>query len=201
MSQPKPVVEMIGDIVQAMRTAEVSPDVSLTQHIQNANPSIVQIHYMYGHPLELIENLKERSKDPGRVDKDLPKSNWGGKWDMWPVVMLFTDFPEVYTKKPISYKQEVTLQVVMAMFTEKLWKAEERMDKNFKPILYPMYEQFLTQLDKSAHFVVQSSKQIPHTKWDRLYWGKSGLYGNVGNTFNDAIDAIEIQNLVLKINY
>jgi hypothetical protein len=38
-----------------------------------------------------------------------------------------------------------------------------------------------------------------HQKYDRLYWGKQGLYGNSGNIFNDFIDAIEINELKFEI--
>jgi len=40
---------------------------------------------------------------------------------------------------------------------------------------------------------------VPHDKIDRLFWGRSGLYGNEGNIFNDHLDAIEIQNLSLSL--
>ena len=40
---------------------------------------------------------------------------------------------------------------------------------------------------------------IEHTKIDRLFWGKEGLYANEGNIFEDFLDCIEIRDLELNV--
>lgn len=184
------IVEMFRLIVE--RTSESidhSSGLTLLQRLQLVAPKIQSIRYEHGHPLELIETMRERSQSPT------------GKFDMWPCIMLFTDFDETAPVRPISYRQTVMLQIVIAYCTSPSMKAAERDTEVFTPILRPIYEEFITQIYKSTFFVVYSRKQIQHKKIDRYYWGKTGLYGNAGNTFNDYIDAIEIQNLTLKVNY
>ncbi len=194
-----PVVEEMKRLVGLASVATDNSGLSLLERIQAADLAVLQeskpgvtaskiqsIRFEFGHPVELLQTLKERSQNPS------------GKMDMWPMVMLFTDFPEQWTDRPVSYKATVTLQMVIAYCTSTKLKASDRLEKSFKPILYPIYEELLNQIDKSAFFVLYSKKQIPHRKWDRYYWGRSGLDANV---FNDPIDAIEIQDLTLKINY
>ena len=186
---------MIGDIVSRLTAVKDFDRVTLLDRLQAANSTITGINYMYGHPTELVSRLQLRTQDDGDLD-----SQTGGKWDMWPVVMLFTDFPETMDNTGGGYFQTVTLQIVIAMITERNLFAEQRLNINFKPILQPIYEALMQSIMRSAYFVVQSQKQIRHTKYDRYFWGKTGLYGNSGNMFNDHIDAIEIQNLTLRVN-
>jgi hypothetical protein len=45
---------------------------------------------------------------------------------------------------------------------------------------------------------------IAHDKWDRSFWGTSKVVGSGGtdrSVLNDFVDAIDIQNLQLKIDY
>lgn len=193
MRYPKPVVEIIGDIVAKLPTSKDGSGLMLIERLQQANQDISTIHYLYGHPLELVNTMQEQNRDPG-IDGE------GGKYDMWPVVMLFTDIPEVYDRGANDYNANVTLQMVIAYMTDKNLKAAQRLEQNFKPILLPIYEALMQGIMRSGSFAVQAQGRIPHTKYDRYYWGKTGLYGNSANTFNDYIDAVEIQNLTLRVS-
>jgi hypothetical protein len=83
--------------------------------------------------------------------------------------------------------------------TDQNYNAEQRLERVFKPILYPLFELFFEALQKSPLFMWPGDLRYPpHTKIDRYYWGTQSGAVNVKNIMSDPIDAIEIQNL--KIN-
>lgn len=159
---------------------------NLTDDFKTLDSKITGIHYLHGHPLEVIETLAQKDK-----------SN-KFRFDKYPLVALFQDFPEVNTGK-IEAPIEVSLHLIIARATRPEYKASERYEKNFKPFLYPIYNEFLRQLNLSGLFMIYDSSVIPHTKYDRLYWGKEGLFNNQGNIFDDYLDVIELKNLKLKL--
>ena len=91
------------------------------------------------------------------------------------------------------------LNFIIAMLTFREFKAAERYAQSFNPFLIPIYELFLNKIAKSGYFRETEPSRIVHTKYDRLYWGRSGLYGNEGNIFNDYIDCIELTDLTLTL--
>lgn len=140
------------------------------------------VNYLYGHPIEIISQLQEMSKGANKANR-------------FPVVCLFQDFDE---KKGAGQLTEVSLNIIIANMTKPDYVAPQRYAKNFKPYLYPIYDELLYQISNT--FAVADMSMIEHTKTDRLFWGKSALYGNEGNTFNDFLDAIELTNLKLSLN-
>jgi hypothetical protein len=140
-------------------------------------------YYLYGHPVEVVNTLSEWSKHPAK------------KVEKFPLIILMQDFEERKgTAQGIN--SEVSLNIVIATNTLNSYKSVDRYTNTFKAILYPLYDEFIDRVKLSGYF---KDELLQHVKIDRVYWGKSGLYGNTGNTFNDYIDAIEIQNLELKI--
>ncbi len=192
MRYPKPIPEIMGDIVAKLPAQKLNGKL-LLEKLQEANPTINTIHYLYGHPVEIIQTMMEWSKDPGTDGTD-------GKYNMYPLVMLYTDIPEVIDRGVSGYYATVTMQMVIAYMTSPTLKAAQRLEQNFKPILQPIYEGLMQGIMRSGAFAIQAQKRIPHTKYDRYFWGKTGLYGNSANMFNDFIDAIEIQNLTLRVS-
>lgn len=155
--------------------------------LNGVNPPFGKIiHYMYGHPLEIVTRLQEMTQSPTQAA------------NKYPLVALFTDFQIERGDRPDMYGR-ARLQLIVATITENTYQAPQRMEKNFKPILYPIYNEFLYQLFRHKQFSVQSEEELKHTQIDRMYWGKQGLYGNVGNIFNDYIDCIELQNLIVNV--
>jgi len=140
------------------------------------------VNYLYGHPVEIISQLQEMSKGTNKANR-------------FPVVCLFQDFDE---KLGAGQLTEVSLNIVIANLTDPKYVAPQRYAKNFKPYLYPIYDELLYQISNT--FSVADMSMIEHTKTDRLFWGKSALYGNEGNTFSDFLDAIELTNLKLTLN-
>ena len=137
-------------------------------------------YYEYGHPLEIIDTLTEKTNDKLVFDK-------------YPLICLFLDATETIDERII--KREITLDLVICAQSEKKWKALERTVETFEPILYPIYESLMKHIKNDGVFSIVGS----YDKIDRYSWGKNGLYGNTANLFNDYIDAIEIKNLKLEI--
>lgn len=174
-------------IVDEVETIVGVASAALLTYLQGIDPGITAVHYQHGHPKEIIETLMQLDKSSTM------------QFDKYPLVALFQDFPEVHTGQ-VGFDSEVTLHIVIVNSTKADYKADERYELNFKPILYPIYYELLKQFNFSKRFSTYGVSTISHTKIDRLYWGKEGLYGNDGNIFNDRLDCIEIRDLKLKVN-
>ena len=145
------------------------------------------LNFLHGHPLEIVQVLQERLSSPDH--KDL----------RFPLIALFRDFKITKGKKTeADIYGDTSLNLIIAMQTVAAYRADQRETLVFKPILYPIYNELLKQIKLSGFYSVNYAG-IEHDQTDRYYWGRSGLYGNTGNTFNDYLDAIEIENLRLKI--
>lgn len=181
--KPTIIVDVFGDIVSKVSA-------SLTAQLRDFDQGITGVHYLHGHPMEIIETLSQKAKSNVH------------KWKKYPLVALFQDFPERKFSEP-GIESEPSLHLIIARATAPTYKADQRYEKNFKPVLYPIYVELLNQISISKVFMTYGTSQIPHVKIDRLYWGREGLYGNEGNAFNDWVDCIEIRDLKLKtyLNY
>lgn len=172
----EPIVDIFGDIVAAVSG-------KLTANFKLIDPKITGIHYEHGHPVEIIETLRQKDESNKY------------KFSKYPLVALFQDFPEDHNRSDGLI--DASLHVVICRSTDNKYKAKDRYAYNFIPYLYPIYEELLRQIDRHPFSVGYEQR---HTKIDRLYWGKEGLYGNEGNMFDDYLDAIEINNLRLLLN-
>lgn len=170
-------VDIIGDIVTEVRT-----DVDKPSGINADAP-----YYLYGHPLDVIKELTLKDRSVTEKSKK------------YPLIALLQDFEEGIGEDH-RVQSSTSLNVIIALNTKGDYNSEQRYDNSFRNILYPLYDLFVEKLISSGWFLNVSPDLIPHTKIDRLYWGRSGLYGNEGNVFNDRLDAIEIQNLLLDLN-
>lgn len=175
--QPVYIVDIFRDIVK--KTSD-----KLLPQLQKYDNLIQGVHYDHGHPMEIIETLKQKDNSDTLVFKK------------YPAVFLFQDFKETIGEPGIATAARLHLIIVAATLPE--YKASERYTKNFKPILYPIYLELKNQIFKSGKVMVSNAAKLSADKIDRLFWGKEGLYGNTGNIFNDHLDAIEMQNLDLK---
>jgi hypothetical protein len=112
----------------------------------------------------------------------------------YPLIALFQDFPE--NRSEGGYYCETLLPVMLiATLTDPNYRAEQRYAASFKPILYPIYSILLQEIAKNKNIVERISDEIPHRKFDRLYYGKKKLGTGIG----DYVDAIELQNIKLTL--
>lgn len=160
--------------------------VSMYEHLI-ANPTAkytvaAVLTYHHGHPLEIVNTFKQATHSTA-------------KGELFPAVCLLHDFPE-----KITFDREATVTVIILTDTDPAFTAADRYTYSYDTILTPLYELFIKKLAASTSIAstLDAPNLFEHTKYDRLYWGKSGLYGNTANIFNDFIDAIEIENLKFK---
>lgn len=179
--QPVFIQDILGPIV-----AKVSD--KLLPALKAFDSGINAVHYDYGHPLEIIETLSQKSEAGGDF-----------VYQKYPLVALFLD-ADLRRGNEIGVYGEFTLHIAIIRGTDPTYKAKQRDDMNFKPVLMPIYLELMKQIRRSGVFFITSEQMIPHSPINRYYWGKQGLYGNEGNIFNDHVDCIEIKDLKLKVN-
>lgn len=147
------------------------------------------VYFDYGHYVEVSKNL---------TSKDLSVSQKNKKY---PLIWLVMDFEENFNGLEDAFCELPALQVFIAVPSEADLSTEARMQKNFFPFLYPIYQSFLEQIALSGYFDVVDPADIIHRRILRPYWGGQDSNGNgTANLFNDMIDAIQIRNLNLKVN-
>lgn len=136
-------------------------------------------YFQYGTLREIVDNLNQLTQvDSGKK---------------YPLIALIEPFKQ---QKGVSCSvdSKVKLRFLIATYTMKELKADERLELNFKPILFPVYDAFMNKLKK--YFVVDN---IKHIVVNHFEIGRESLSGYDGSVFNDHIDAIEIQDMELDI--
>jgi hypothetical protein len=173
-AKPVYVVDLIKDVVTATNTAVIA-------ELQSAKPFIQAINFIPGTEGEITDVLTLMSQ---QYTKD-------GK--QWPLFALLMSFPE--NKAPeVGIDGSVELNIVIAMVSKPEDKTPDRYANNFKPVLYPIYLEFLNQVYLSGKFSVSTPDNIPHVKWDFPYYNSDKQV----NVFNSYVDAIQIK-IKLKI--
>ena len=180
--KPVVIVDVIGDVVNKVSQAILSTLKSNAS--KTTGDTITAINYFYGHKIELIETLAQ-ADNVGR-----------GKY---PLVWLVADFAEDKGQEP-GIDVDSTLDIVIAYQTKNTYKSSERYAMTFKPVLYPIYAELLNQIAKHPSIHDDDIGNIPHSKYDRLYWGRVAVGGNDKNMVNDFCDAIELTKLQLKFD-
>lgn len=176
-----PVVEIMGEVVQAVQDA-------ILPTLQAFDENITKINYIHGHILEVIETLHQQDQDPNQ------------RKEKYPLIILIQDFTEQRSGDAQNPYPEITLRLAICYHTLSEYKDATRYEKTFKPVLYPIYEELINQMFLSNGFFVNDPYSIVHTKKDRPYWGREEIYANSANKLDDYIDAIELNPLRIKQN-
>lgn len=135
------------------------------------------VFYQYGRSSQILTQLQKQN------DSTTQKAM------KYPLIALFMDFPE---KMGTGYYTTVTFpKISIATITASTDPVSARYAKNFKTILYPVYQEFLRQCARHSNILINDPAAIPHLKWDRP--GSKPEEQNL----NDYLDAIELQNLEL----
>lgn len=172
------IVDDIEKVVALMRSSFDSSFTFEKKQWPNGAP-----FYLYGHRQEINDRLLKKDGDGG------------SKRQKYPLIALRLDT----TEKVENGYQAYNLNIAILAFTDSNFNAEQRYEKVFKPLLYPLYELFFKKLDDSGLFTWDANDmEMPsHTKIDRPYWGTNASEANVANIFSDPLDAIEILDLKL----
>lgn len=164
----RPIAHIIGDIV-----AEVA--------------KTTEVYYDYGSQNEIANRLREKTDSADYYDKKYPL--------IWFLIQDQVK-EKVDNSKALKRKAE-GLTIIICSETKQEFTSKERYDHLFIPILRPLYEAFMYQLELSK--AVKSDTKFSHEYYENLFWGKNGLYGHEGNILNDKIDSIIIDELDLLI--
>ena len=189
LQKPVRVKDVIGYAVGLVQT-EILATIQANEIAANGTTSINALNYQYGHIYELLQTLAQMDQDPsgaaGRIK--------------YPCVYLLMDIREQRGRQPGIYS-EVNLDIVIMHQTDPTYKAADRYEHVFEPVLEPIYYSLIKQLCTIPQTEQGNQDMLTHDKWDRLFWGTSSIGGNTGLAVNDYVDAIELQNLDLKLNY
>lgn len=162
------IVEEIGAVITKVNTALTAESFGKT------------VYYMYGHPKEITNRLQELSNSTTQKDKKFP------------LVILFTDI--TITHDTPGFYGSALLRMLVCNITEPTYISEKRTEVNFKPVLHPIKEELLNQLERHQQFTFQD--ELTYRETDMYYYGSQI---NDKNIFNDYIDAIELSNIKINI--
>lgn len=143
------------------------------------------VYFMQGHPKEIVKVLQEYSNSPTH------------KNSKYPLIALMRDIREELNEQQLGFGTSFKARLVICTLTEPTLRADDREEKNFIPILNPVFEHFIHQLSLSVDFGMPTINEMKIAKYDRYFWGSQAAEKNV---LNDCIDAIEIESISLKIN-
>lgn len=173
--QPIVVVDIFTDIVERVSTEAASLGIC------------DNVRFFHGP----IEELEAELHTIGQA-QGLPEFEGANKY---PCMYLLQDFPEQMGQDGGYYSQINLPLVVIMTLTNNNFKSSERYTQTFKPILYPLYELLKKYMAINGQIVGSDPDMFPHTKYDRLYYGRRRF----GKAVGDYVDAIELNNLSLTM--
>jgi hypothetical protein len=184
---PVYVVDIIEEAVAAT-SAAVLAKIQANETEALGETMIQQLSYYKCSFDELIETLNQLDQSGEE------------RYKKYPLVGLMRDFREQRGREAGIYC-EVNLRIIIAHQTVNTYKEQDREQKVFRPVLYPIYYELMRQLAYHKMVFQFGPDEIRHDKTDRAYWGTRQQQGTDKNMLNDYVDAIEIENLTLKINF
>lgn len=176
MSDPVHIVDVIGEVV-------AKTSASLLIQLQLIDPLITGIHYEYGHITDIRERITEKMKTTTNST------------EIAPMVCLIEDFK--LTKGQVGLTGITDMKIIILHFSKKDITRVQREENVFRPILWPIYSEFLKQLKNDGRFSIYDETRIVHDMIPRPHWGDPGLYGNNAYLLNGIFDGIELSNLQL----
>lgn len=144
------------------------------------------VFFDYGRYLEIDRRLTEKAG--GKTTKA----------ERFPLIWLVIPFSETNGGTG-EYTELTNLQIIIAAITDPESTTPDRMNTNFKDVLYPIYEELLKQITISGYFS-EIGYNIPHTKTDQPYWDGKENGTQQANMFSEFIDAIQLKNIRLTVN-
>jgi len=169
MNEPLYIVDEIAEVI-ARVDAIIYPGIA---PYTNGN----HINFQYGRSIQINKLLQlNKNSIPARSN--------------YPLIALFQDLPEDAGKK-WGYTYITIPRITIATITDKDGTPADKYNSTFKPILYPIYTEFINQLSRQPSIIGFSPNKSSYMKYDR-----PGTRPEIEG-FNDYIDAITIENLQL----
>lgn len=170
---------MANDIIIVNHIKQVVSAVNIALAENGFN---MPVYYDYGHPLEIGKRLQE-------LTQSVAFSN-----QKFPLIILFTDIPIDHNTP--GFYGTTNLHMLVCNITDPNYTSSQRTDINFIPILHPIKNELINQLQKHIGF---SWPEEPTFRETDCYFYGSMLNGK--NAFNDYIDAIELRNVRINLHY
>ena len=184
MITPVYIEDIIGQIVASV-TSQMLSTIKANETAVLGQTSITTINYQYGPGTELIETLQQLDNSQSlQVTK-------------YPLIWLVTDITEKRGKQAGIFATE-NITVFIMHQTDRNYKTYERATNVFKPVLDPLYYSFIYQCSKHPMVNNGPEDMIQHDRTKRYFIGSKD---NKGMALTDFVDAIEISNLNLLIDY
>lgn len=135
---------------------------------------IDNIYFKYGDPIEI--NNQNDNNNIIRAEN-------------YPAIFLFLELDEI--RDSSSYWAKINPRLAIVNTTKADYIASQRLDNNFRTVLYPIYEALMDAI-KSSSYV--GNYNIEHIKRDKYFYGRSK------SEFNDNLDAItiDLKNLIIN---
>lgn len=143
-----------------------------------------EVYYDYGRYIEVTRNLVQKA---GGVTTDSRR---------FPLIWLVVPYSVTETMDGNEAKVR-DIEIVIATRTEQDSNTTARIEKTFRPRLWPIYDELRSQIVKSGYFQDVDINNF-HTRIDQPYW--DGKETNGRNLFSDYIDAIQLKNISLTLN-
>lgn len=172
MSQPVYIVDIFRDVVAAT-------SVSLLTTLQAVDATITKVWFEYGH----INDVDERI---------ITYTNKG--INMCPMVILFEDYKLGH--KEVGYTGITDLKLLIIHHSKVDYTRVQRDEFVFRPVLFPIYNEFLRQLKLDGRFSIYDETKIQHDQINRPHVGRDDAYKQY--LLKGVFDGIEISNLQLK---
>lgn len=135
-----------------------------------------EITMYLGNPLEINQIRRNES--------DLRETKF-------PAIFMFFDIEEDHTILTGNYTISPTFAIVNQ--TEKSYIAEQRDELNFKPVLLPIYENFIKAIKYSGYF--NNVNNVDHRKANLYFYGSDENQSE----FDGNMDAIRLDLIDLEI--
>ena len=142
----------------------------------------ININYQYGDLIEINDNLTKMSSTPKFAARKFP------------LVWLLLPIKGKKSPENRGVDFECPVSLVIAEYTGKDYKTPERLDKNFKTKLIPIFEALSEAILNSEDLQFEKHRLEPFDYSDQPFWGRGDK-----QPFTDYIDAIFIENLNIKI--
>jgi hypothetical protein len=154
--------------------------------LTNNDGNALYMYFVHGTPRNIAERLDARSKAPDYKNK------------RFPMVALVHNYEETFDSS--MYYNDTKCTVWLMNIGRKTNHYEDRYTENFVKFLYPLWQAFINELERSGSFIINQSEGVNHSKIDRPNWGLLAAYGNSAYTNGENIDGIELK-LNLRLDY
>lgn len=108
---------------------------------------------------------------------------------------LFVNSVGVHYKDTPTDTIVIVPDIVIATYSSIKWNAQERDKQSFKPVLLPIYNEFLTLLTRVQGIEITQYGD----RYDHYFYGKTGLVGYEQDEYPDHVDAIQLKNFQFRL--